>query len=81
MKMIVKPETIFGLCIHDVCHSPKRGYNKTHSVPHSVAFMAHLLPCAYGKGFYGRGGEDKTALKYKDRVMKDMRRVCILADV
>ena len=80
MKMIVKPEAVSALCIHDICKPTVSGYSSTFRVPPSVGLMDHYrvpIPRWY---IYGKGVEDRTALKYKDHMMQEMSRVCSLID-
>ena len=76
MKMIVKPELISVLCNHDICQPTVSGYSRTYRVPGNVGMMAHYripVPRWY---VYGKGVEDRTALKYRGEVMEEMKRVC-----
>ena len=80
MKMIVKPEALTALCVHDICKSTVGGYSKTYIVPQSIGIMAHYrvpVPWWY---IYGKGVEDRTAMKYEEQVMQEMNRVCALLD-
>ena len=80
MKMIVKPEALTALCIHDICKPTVGGYSTTYRVPQSIGIMAHYrvpVPWWY---IYGKGVEDRTAMKYEEQVMQEMNRVCALLD-
>ena len=59
MKMIVKPEFVSALCIHNVCQQTVPGYSSTYWVPHSVGWMAHYrvpVPSWYICVWQRRGG-------------------------
>ena len=76
MKMIVKPLLLTAICIHDVCKPTLPGYVKTYRVPASVGLMAHYREPVPRWYIYGKGVEDRTALKYQDEMMEEMTRVC-----
>ena len=80
MKVIVKPEAISAQCIHEVCRSTVSGYGTTFRVPQSIGLMAHYRVPVQKEYIYGKGVEDRTALKYKDQVMQEITRVCSLID-
>ena len=80
MKMIVKPEALSALCIHDICKPTLSGYSKTYRVPMNVGLMAHYRVPVPHYYIYGEGVIDKTALKYRDQFMEEMRRVCSLIE-
>ena len=76
MKMIVKPEFVSALCIHNVCQQTVRGYSRTLRVPRSVGLMAHYRVPVPSMYVYGEGEEDRTALKYRDQVMGELAQLC-----
>ena len=76
MKMIVKPEFVSALCIHNVCQPTVRGYSRTVRVPSSVGWMAHYRVPVPSMYVYGKGVEDRTALKYRDQVMGELAQLC-----
>lgn len=78
MKMIVRPDLVSASCIHDLCKATVKGYTKTYWVPSSVGIMAHYrvpVPLWY---VYGKGVEDRTALRFQDQVMQEIRRTCFM---
>ena len=79
MKVIVKPDLLSAICVHEACHTIVSEYKKTLWVPKSTGTMFHYrVPEFPG---LGKGVEDRTALKYKNKVMQEMKRVCALIDI
>ncbi len=78
MKMIVKPALISASCIHDVCKPTVGGSKKTYWVPRHVALMAHYRVPVPKWYVYGKGVEDRTALKWQDQVTAEIRQKCSL---
>jgi hypothetical protein len=78
MKMILRPTAVSATCIHDLCKTTIRGYRKTYWVPDSVGFMAHYRKPVPRWYIYGKGVEDRTALRYKDSVLHEMNWTCSL---
>ena len=75
-KVIVKPELVSAVCVHNVCHEVMDGYKYPLYVNNTIGVMFHYrIPMLQG---LGKGVEDRTALKYKDQVMQEMKRVCSL---
>lgn len=76
MKMIVKPALLSVSCIHDVCKPTVPGYLKTYRVPQSMGLMAHYREPVPQWYVYGKGQEDRTALKHQQKVMAEIREIC-----
>ena len=81
MKMIVKPEVLSALCIHDICKPTVGGYTTTYRVSMNIGFMAHYRVPVPRWYIYGKGVIDNTALKYRDQVMEEMERVCSIMEL
>ena len=86
-KMIVKADVLSAICVHIMCKETVSGYQRTFLVPMEIGFMAHYresvptwilyVPTWF---LYGSGVIDKTALKYKEKVMEELQRVCSLME-
>ena len=81
MKVIVKPDILSAMCVHLICGETVRGYHTTYWVPQTVGLMAHYRVKMEKCMIYGEEVEDTIALKYKDMVMQEMKRVCSLLDI
>ena len=78
MKVIVKPQLLSAMCVHRLCHEVIHGYKSSLYVKNTTGVMFHYrIPMLQG---LGKRVEDRTALKYKDQVMQEMKRVCSLFD-
>ena len=80
MKVIVKPQFLSAMCVHEVCDKVMDGYISSLYVRNTTGVMFHYrTPMLQGLGSH-RGVRDRTALKYKYQVMQEMKRVCSLID-
>ena len=78
VKMIIKPAVVSASCIHNLCRPILGGYGKTYKVSMKDAIMAHYRVPVPKWYIYGKGVEDRTALKYRDPVEVELREKCSL---
>ena len=78
VKMIIEPAVVSATCVHDLCRPILGGYGKTYRVSMMDAIMAHYRVPVPRWYIYGKGVEDRTALKYRDPVEVELREKCSL---
>ena len=79
-KLIVKPYLLSSMWVHSIWGETISGYNETFLVPNSTGMMFHYRVPLPKSLIFDKGVEDRTALKYKDEVMQEIKRVCSLID-
>ena len=75
-KVIARPNLISAMAVHGICPPLINGYQKMFWVPKSIGMMAHYRDHMLKDMIQGKPTRDNTAMKYKDLVMQEMKRVC-----
>ena len=74
--MIIRPNLVSSMTVHGIDPTVIRGYKQMFWVPKDIGMMAHYRDHLGKDMIQGEPTKDEMAMKYKDLVMQEMKRVC-----
>ena len=75
-KVITRPNLVSSMTVHGINPIVIRGYKQMFWVPKDIGMMAHYRDNMEKFMIKGKPTKDEMAMKYKDLVMQEMKRVC-----
>ena len=75
-KVITRPNLVSSMTVHGIDPTVISGYKQMFWVPKDIGMMAHYRDNMGKDMIQGEPTKDEMAMKYKDLVMQEMKRVC-----